>query len=170
MAAGGVIRLALFGSPIRHSLSPRIHRQFANQGAVELEYEAIETPRGGLEEALQALRGTGGLGCNVTLPLKREALQAAAQALGTLGRDEYAGPDHPETVLVAAVDDGVVEGNVRVIRKTYSLGPCGDRLVGLYRRILADSGAGWEPAPAASGTAILNAFLDLPRFRPLRNG
>jgi shikimate dehydrogenase len=75
-----VIRLALFGSPVRHSLSPRIHRQFANQGSVELEYEAIETPPGGVEEALRSLRGSGGVGCNVTLPLKREALRAAATA------------------------------------------------------------------------------------------
>ncbi|MEJ2535032.1 MAG: hypothetical protein P8008_06100 [Gammaproteobacteria bacterium] len=75
-----MIRLALFGSPIHHSLSPRIHRQFANQGSVELEYEAIETPRGGLGEALKAMRAEGGRGCNVTLPLKHEALQAATAA------------------------------------------------------------------------------------------
>lgn len=75
-----MIRLALFGSPIRHSLSPRIHRQFANQASVELEYEAIETLRGGIEPALRALRDQGGVGCNVTLPLKGEALRAAAEA------------------------------------------------------------------------------------------
>jgi hypothetical protein len=62
----------------------------------------------------------------------------------------------------------VVEHNVGVIRKTYSLETFGDRLVGLYRQILADGVPDCEPGPAPCGTAILSAFLDLPRFRPLR--
>jgi len=75
-----VIRLALFGSPVRHSLSPRIHRQFANQGALELQYDVVDTPTGGLGKALATFREGGGFGCNVTLPLKGEALGAAAAA------------------------------------------------------------------------------------------
>ncbi len=74
----GLIRLALFGSPVRHSLSPRIHAAFARQGGLDVVYEAVETLPGTLAEALARFAAAGGLGCNITLPLKREAVQLAA--------------------------------------------------------------------------------------------
>ena len=45
MASGNeLIRLAVFGLPVRHSLSPRIHGLFAVQAGLEVDYAAIETP------------------------------------------------------------------------------------------------------------------------------
>lgn len=73
-----LIRLALFGQPIKASLSPKIHRLFAAQFDLEIEFQRIETGTDGFPAALQAFRLAGGHGCNVTLPLKRDAWQLAA--------------------------------------------------------------------------------------------
>jgi len=75
-----LIRLALFGQPIKASLSPKIHRLFAAQFDLEIEFQRIETGADGFPAALQAFRLAGGHGCNVTLPLKRDAWQLAADA------------------------------------------------------------------------------------------
>jgi shikimate dehydrogenase len=76
-ATPALIRLALFGSPVGHSASPRIHTAFAREAGLEVEYRAIETPLGQLETALQTFTRAGGHGCNITLPLKGEAMQLA---------------------------------------------------------------------------------------------
>jgi len=73
-----LIRLALFGQPISASLSPSIHRLFAAQFGLHIEFQRIETGPGGFPQALAAFRSDGGVGCNVTLPLKRDAWQLAA--------------------------------------------------------------------------------------------
>jgi len=73
----GLIRLALFGAPVRHSLSPDIHRGFAGQAGLAIDYRAIETGPGALAEALAEFAQGGGRGCNITLPLKREAMLLA---------------------------------------------------------------------------------------------
>ena len=75
-----LIRLALFGLPIKSSLSPAIHRMFAGQFGLDIEFQRIETGADGFPEALEAFRAAGGIGCNVTLPLKRDAWQLAAQS------------------------------------------------------------------------------------------
>ena len=66
-------RLALFGRPVKTSLSPRIHRMFAGQFGLDIEYELIDVGVDGFHQALEDFRIAGGSGCNVTLPLKREA-------------------------------------------------------------------------------------------------
>jgi len=73
-----LIRLALFGRPIKSSLSPFIHRMFADQFGLTIDYQSIETGSEGFPGALEVFRLAGGIGCNVTLPLKRDAWQLAA--------------------------------------------------------------------------------------------
>lgn len=74
-----MITLAVFGQPVVHSLSPQIHLAFGRQAGLSVAYRAIEVAPGGLAKALDALAARGGVGCNVTLPLKHEA-QALAHA------------------------------------------------------------------------------------------
>jgi shikimate dehydrogenase len=66
-------RFAVFGQPIAHSRSPWIHARFAAQTHITLEYSAIEAGVADFAAALAAFEAAGGLGANVTLPLKAEA-------------------------------------------------------------------------------------------------
>jgi shikimate dehydrogenase len=72
-------RFAVFGSPVKHSLSPRIHQLFAEQAGIPVEYEAIEVTEDFLSREVQKLADSGGVGCNITSPLKNRAFQLANQ-------------------------------------------------------------------------------------------
>jgi len=85
-----VIRLAVFGKPVAQSLSPRIHRDFARQFGIEVDYRAIEATPGSFPRQVRELRASGGLGCNVTVPLKREAWQLADRCSNGATRAEAA--------------------------------------------------------------------------------
>ena len=67
---------AVFGSPVAHSLSPRIHAAFARQAGIDMDYIAIEA-----EDFAAALDAFEGDGASVTLPHK----QVAAALCSTLG-------------------------------------------------------------------------------------
>ena len=75
-----LIKLALFGQPVKTSLSPVIHQMFARQFGLDIEYRLIEPAIPDFPEALEDFRRSGGAGCNITLPFKRAAWQLAAQA------------------------------------------------------------------------------------------
>jgi len=67
-------RFAVFGHPIAHSLSPRIHVAFAKQTGIALDYAAIDAYPEDFPAALAAFAGSGGRGANVTAPHKLAAL------------------------------------------------------------------------------------------------
>jgi shikimate dehydrogenase len=69
---------AVFGHPVAHSLSPRIHAAFGRQAGIDLRYTAIDATADGFFDALQAFADAGGLGANVTLPLKESAFALSA--------------------------------------------------------------------------------------------
>ncbi len=91
----------VMGHPIGHSRSPEIHRRFAAQLGVSLEYRRIEVRSGSLEEAVRRFAQAGGRGCNITLPLKEEAA-ALSRSLGP--EAEQAGAAN---TLVLGKDGGI---------------------------------------------------------------
>jgi shikimate dehydrogenase len=71
-------RYAVFGNPISHSLSPRIHARFGELTDDRIEYTAIAAPVGAFAETARAFFAAGGRGGNVTLPFKLDAFELAA--------------------------------------------------------------------------------------------
>jgi shikimate dehydrogenase len=68
-----IARYAVFGQPIAHSRSPRIHREFARQSHIALRYDAIEAGPDEFPRKLAHFAADGGRGANITLPLKAAA-------------------------------------------------------------------------------------------------
>jgi shikimate dehydrogenase len=66
-------RYAVFGQPIAHSQSPHIHAAFARQEGIALDYRAIEASPAAFTAALEAFAADGGVGANITAPLKEAA-------------------------------------------------------------------------------------------------
>ena len=64
---------AVFGSPIKHSKSPRIHKLFAEQTQQALIYEAQEVNAEQFSSSVSSFFAHGGKGLNCTLPLKELA-------------------------------------------------------------------------------------------------
>lgn len=92
------VKLAVFGNPIEHSLSPVIHQHFAQQLGQDVEYSKILVEQS-FKQAADEFFAQGGTGCNITIPCKLEAKEYAtaltpkaqlAQAVNTLKveRDE----------------------------------------------------------------------------------
>jgi shikimate dehydrogenase len=75
MITDKTIKLAVFGQPVAHSLSPRIHRAFGEQLGIDVDYQAIESGTADLPGKLSAFRDEGGVGANLTLPLKETGLR-----------------------------------------------------------------------------------------------
>ena len=67
----------VFGNPVAHSRSPWIHARFAQLTRQPLHYVRRLAPVDGFAQDLQALVREGGKGCNVTVPFKLNAAQAA---------------------------------------------------------------------------------------------
>ena len=68
------LRYAVFGHPVAHSLSPRIHAAFARQQNLAMTYEAIDAGPEDFAKALAEFAAAGGQGANITLPHKQAAL------------------------------------------------------------------------------------------------
>ena len=64
---------AVFGHPVAHSLSPRIHAAFGRQAGIPVDDRAIDVVPGHFSKALAECAAHGGAGANVTLPLKQAA-------------------------------------------------------------------------------------------------
>ncbi|WP_262965250.1 shikimate dehydrogenase [Methylobacter psychrophilus] len=64
---------AVFGHPIKHSKSPRIHKIFAEQTGQTLDYKAQDVPAEQFSAAVAAFFANGGKGLNCTIPLKELA-------------------------------------------------------------------------------------------------
>ncbi len=71
------LKLAVIGSPIRHSKSPEIHQDFANQFDAKIEFTKDRVTPDTLETWLADFFKDDGKGVSITLPLKEAALNYA---------------------------------------------------------------------------------------------
>ncbi len=81
LAAHGahVPRLAVLGNPIAHSKSPQMQQAALDAAALQHSYIRllVEPEAAAFAQAVQQLRMLGFIGCNVTIPFKKNALQLA---------------------------------------------------------------------------------------------
>lgn len=79
-------KYAVIGSPIGHSLSPRIHALFAEQTGQSIEYSAVEVKPDQFFHQINNFSENGYRGLNVTLPLKSLAWEMADRCEPTANR------------------------------------------------------------------------------------
>jgi shikimate dehydrogenase len=78
MKITGAARLAgIMGWPVAHSRSPLLHGFWLDQGGIDGAYVPLPVRPDDIERALRALPILGFRGCNLTIPHKQSALQAA---------------------------------------------------------------------------------------------
>ena len=119
---------AVIGHPIAHSLSPRIHAEFARHTGQDLRYEARLAPLNGFAATVEQFWREGGRGLNVTVPFKAEAWRLrvrltlhaqAAGAVNTLARtvDGVLGYNTDGLGLIRDLEDnlGVALAGCRVL-------------------------------------------------------
>lgn len=82
------MKLAVIGDPVEQSRSPEIHRTFLDGSGIDGSYVAIRVPAGGAVSAIRRLQSQGYTGCNVTYPLKEEAVAACARLSAEAQRAE----------------------------------------------------------------------------------
>jgi len=75
-------KFAVLGTPIEHSLSPEIHRIFAEGCGIEIEYNKIDTDKPQLKNTVKRLQDEDYLGFNCTMPLKSEIVGLLDEKFG----------------------------------------------------------------------------------------
>lgn len=93
-----MLKLGVLGHPISHSKSPVIHKQFAEQFGLAIEYEKYDVKVRNFDRFVSEFFANGGNGLNVTLPHKESAFLISspankkvslAKAVNTLSLDKY---------------------------------------------------------------------------------
>lgn len=135
----------VLGNPVTHSKSPLIHARFAELTGQTLQYEKLLTPLDGFASTLAQLAHGGARGCNVTVPFKFEAFQAAttqsdraqlAQAANTLVLDD--GKVHADnTDGVGLVNDIQNNAGVALVGRDVLLIGAGGAAAGVLGPLLA---------------------------------
>ncbi|WXT99994.1 MAG: Shikimate dehydrogenase (NADP(+)) [Catillopecten margaritatus gill symbiont] len=106
-------KLAVFGNPIEHSLSPKIHTLFAQQTGVEVTYTKELAPIDGFAKTANDFIAQGGVGFNITVPFKIDAFKFATQ--------------HTLNAKTAgAVNTIKIEGDTRIGENTDGIGLVND--------------------------------------------
>ncbi|MDF1758158.1 MAG: shikimate dehydrogenase [Legionellaceae bacterium] len=67
------LQFAVMGDPIKHSLSPEIHKLFAEQVGIDISYEKLLVGKDFFNEEVHNFFNKGGCGLNITLPHKQAA-------------------------------------------------------------------------------------------------
>lgn len=124
---GSTVLLGLFGSPVRHSVSPMMHNTAFEALGLDYAYLAFEVGREELPQAVQALRTFGMRGANLTMPCKEAAvplmdrLTPASQLTGAVNTIIREGD-----TLTGHITDG--EGWIRSVRAA-GFEPAGKKMV-----------------------------------------
>lgn len=66
------VQCGVVGYPLAHSISPAFQQPAFEHLGLDVEYRAYETPPAALGAFVAGLRSPGWLGCNVTIPYKRQ--------------------------------------------------------------------------------------------------
>jgi shikimate dehydrogenase len=127
-------RAAVLGSPIRHSLSPTLHRAaYTALGLTGWCYDAVECDEAALPDFVQRL-GPEWAGLSLTMPLKRVALTVAdevsalAEAVGAANTLVFGQPGEPcraENTDVAGILAALGEAGVDRVSAAVILGAGG---------------------------------------------
>ena len=124
-------RYAVFGNPIGHSKSPRIHALFAKQTGQDISYQAILAEKDGFAAAISSFLAAGegpARGANVTLPFKEEAFRLATRRTA---RAEAAGAVNTLSFEAGAMigDNTDGAGLVRDLKHNLGCDPAGRRIL-----------------------------------------
>jgi glycosyltransferase involved in cell wall biosynthesis len=103
--------------------------------------------------------------CSVSM--QRQVIQRVADDSGHRDRLLELNPSIAEALTSSTADATLVENNARIVRSQYSLARSGRLLLEIYQRV-AGSDRDGELQPLARGQRVLDNFLDLSRFHPLR--
>ena len=122
-------RLAIFGNPVKHSLSPIIHQLFAQQYGIKLTYQAIEAPLEDFEAEVHKFFANGGNGANITIPFKQRAyamvyakLHTADQADSSISASTSASTDTQQQIIAAACRHTAQSGAANTLFAPQSVG------------------------------------------------
>lgn len=77
MSTEEIDKYAVFGNPIKHSLSPEIHSAFAEQTGQQIIYRRHRVEPGKFADAARSFFDNGGKGLNITVPFKLDAFDFA---------------------------------------------------------------------------------------------
>lgn len=121
-----VDQYAVFGHPIGHSKSPRIHGLFARQTGEAIAYQAEDVPAEEFVSRANRFFGEGGRGLNCTIPLKELAWEYAdslgerarlAKAVNTLARQTDGSILGENTDGIGLLNDLTINNGIAVSRK-----------------------------------------------------
>lgn len=138
----------VFGNPVAHSKSPRIHARFAELTGESLAYEARLAPLDGFAAAVREFFAAGGGGCNVTVPFKEEAWRLAesrsaraekAGAVNTLLTDASGRLHGDNTDGTGLVRDLVQNAGITLAGKRILLLGAGGAVRGVIGPLLAEN-------------------------------
>lgn len=144
----------VIGHPVKHSLSPEIHKMFAAQFDIEMSYETRDFEPGGFIEGMAVLRREDSpKGANVTHPFKMDAYQ-------------YCDEVTPRARKCEAVNTLIFDGN-RVLGDTTDgkgfvndvTQRCGASLTGARVLILGAGGAGRGLAAALQEEGCARIYI-----------
>ncbi|MFT5108706.1 MAG: shikimate dehydrogenase [Pseudoalteromonas tetraodonis] len=113
-------KLAVFGDPVEHSLSPQLHNPALKAAGIDAQYIRLHITEDEFPEALRTIRDLGFVGTNCTIPHKFNAIRAMnevddlASKLGAVNTVVF-----EDKKMIGFNSDG--PGFVRAIREEFSV-------------------------------------------------